>query len=84
MNVAKAAAIFIILIIALIMRAIAIIEFILAPTHIIINGPRATLGKEFIIVKYGSIILATVLLHQSIVAVISPITFARTKLIRVS
>ena len=36
---------------------IKIIELILAPTKIIINGPKATLGKELRIVKYGSIIL---------------------------
>ena len=44
----------------------------LAPTQIIINGPSATLGKEFKIVKYGSTILAINLFHQRIVAITNP------------
>ena len=38
-------------------NAITIIDFILAPTHIIRIGPNDTLGREFKIVKYGSITL---------------------------
>ena len=34
-----------------------IIEFMLAPKKIIIIGPRATFGRLFIVVRYGSITL---------------------------
>ena len=39
------------LIIRDIINAIKIIEFVLAPTHIMISGPNATFGREFIIVN---------------------------------
>lgn len=42
---------FMILIIKDIIRAIKIIEFVLVPTQIIINGPNATFGREFMTVK---------------------------------
>ena len=48
------------LIIKLISNAITITLFILAPAIIIIKGPSATLGKELIIVKNGSIILDSI------------------------
>lgn len=73
-----------ILIIRDIIRAIITIEFLLVPTHIIISGPRATFGRELIIVKYGSIILASVLFHQRIVAINIPKADAIKKLINVS
>ena len=38
----------------LIKSAITIIEFVLAPAHIMMIGPNATFGKEFNIVKKGS------------------------------
>lgn len=38
--------------------AMNIIELVFAPAHIIIIGPRATLGKELSIVKNGSITFA--------------------------
>ena len=49
--------------------AINIIEFILAPTQIIIKGPRATLGSEFNMVKY-------------IVHVLKPIVFDSEKSVK--
>ena len=64
----------------LINKAINTIEFVLAPTQIIINGPRATLGSEFKIVRYGSTIFEMILLLQSTIAVIKPITVAIKKL----
>ena len=64
--------------------AINIIELVLAPIQIIINGPNATFGKEFRIVIYGSIILAIVLFHHNIVAIMKPISEANIKLIMVS
>ena len=39
---------------AFVNTAIKIIELVFAPAHIIIIGPRATLGSEFSIVKKGS------------------------------
>ena len=56
----------------------------LAPTQIMINGPKATLGKEFNTVKYGSITLAITLLLQSITAIMNPIIVAIEKLIKTS
>ena len=46
--------------IKLINNAITIIDNSLAPNHIIIIGPNATLGRELIIVKNGSIIFANI------------------------
>ena len=46
-----------IVIIKEISKAITIIELILAPIQIIKIGPKDTLGRELIIVKYGSITL---------------------------
>ena len=54
-------------------KAIKIIDFIPAPAHIIIIGPKATLGKLFKIVRYGSITLAKNLLNHIIVAINIPI-----------
>ena len=65
-------------------KAIKIIELVLAPTQMIINGPKATLGKEFNIVKYGSTTLAIVLLLQRIVAMINPRMVAIEKLMKTS
>lgn len=39
-------------------RAIVMIDFILAPNHIMMIGPNATLGNEFRIVRKGSSTLA--------------------------
>src|SRR5574344_2018479 len=50
-----------ILTIKLIKRAMTIMLLLFAPKIMIISGPKATLGREFIIVKKGSIILARVL-----------------------
>ena len=58
-----------------------IIDLILAPAHIIISGPKATLGRELIIVKYGSKTLDKNLFHQRIVAINKLITDATEKLI---
>jgi len=60
------------------------IELVLAPTQIIIRGPRATFGREFNIVKYGSITSEINLFHQRIVAIINPTKEAMKKLINVS
>ena len=75
---------FIIVINVLISSAINIIEFILAPTQIIINGPSATFGSEFNIVRYGSIIFDIFLLLQSMIATIIPIIVAIEKLTKTS
>jgi len=56
------------------------IDLIPAPNQIIIIGPKATLGKLFNIVRYGSITFCTVLNHQSIVAIIVPSIVAILKL----
>ena len=40
--------------ITLIKRAIVMIELVFAPTHMIMIGPRATLGRELSIVRKGS------------------------------
>ena len=50
-------------------KLIIIIEFILAPAQIIINGPRATLGREFKIVKNGEKTFDKNLFHQRRVAI---------------
>ena len=39
----------------------------LAPTQIIINGPSATFGKEFNMVKYGSIIFYYDILYAQVI-----------------
>ena len=58
--------IFIIVVNTAIKSAINIIELVLAPTQIIIKGPSATFGSEFITVKYGSIIFANILFFRHI------------------
>jgi hypothetical protein len=40
-----------------------------APAHIIISGPKATLGREFNTVKNGSYTLAINLFHHNIDAI---------------
>ena len=65
-------------------KAIIIIDFIFAPKIIIIIGPRLTLGRLFITVKYGSITLYRNLLYQSSVAIIIPHIVPSEKLINVS
>lgn len=67
-----------------IISAITTIELVLAPNHIMIRGPRATLGRELIIVKYGSTISEIVLLSHKRDAIINPIIEAIEKLINVS
>ena len=62
-------------------KAISIIDFIFAPDHIMINGPKDTFGNEFIIVRYGSIIFDMFLFHHIIVAIIRPIILDNKKLI---
>ena len=64
--------------------AIKTIEFIFAPIHIIISGPNDILRREFKTVRYGSNILAIVLLLHKIVAINNPIMLANEKLIIVS
>ena len=59
-------------------------DFMLAPLHIIIMGPKATLGRLFNTVRYGSNTLARNLFHQSIMAIIIPRMVASRKLIIVS
>ena len=46
--------------------------FILAPATIIISGPKATLGRELIIVKKGSTINAKIGISYKIIAIIKP------------
>ena len=53
-----------------IVKLIIIIDLIEAPAQTIINGPKATFGKELIIVKNGSNTLDRYLFHQRIVAII--------------
>ena len=65
-------------------KAKMIIELTLAPTHIIIIGPNATLGRLFSIVKYGSIISANGLYHHNIDAIKRPINVPNEKLMNVS
>ena len=65
-------------------KAIIIIEFILAPAQIIIIGPNATLGKLFIIVKYGSNTLYKKLFHHNNIAINVPKIVPIPKLITVS
>ena len=68
----------------LISKAINIIEFTLAPTQIIMSGPRATFGNEFKTVKYGSTILERIECRQRRVAMTSPKTEAIIKLRKTS
>ena len=56
----------------------------LAPTQIIKIGPSDTLGREFKIVKYGSITFDINLLYQRIIAINIPKIVPRRKLITVS
>ena len=70
----------IILIIVVIRRAINIIEFILAPIHIINIGPRATFGKLFKIVKYGSNTFFKKSFHHNILAITILIIIDKKKL----
>ena len=65
-------------------RAIMIIDFMLEPLQMIMIGPKATLGRLLITVKYGSRTLDKNLFHHSIIAIIIPRTVAKVKLIRVS
>ena len=58
-----------------------IILFVFAPSEIIINGPSATFGNEFNIVKYGSNIFDSFLLNHKIDDIINPIMFPKIKLI---
>lgn len=69
---------------SVISKAINIIEFILAPTQIIINGPRATFGREFNIVRYGSRVFAKLLKYHIRLAIIKPKIVDIAKLIIVS
>ena len=46
-------------------KAIMIIDLMLAPLQIIMIGPKATLGRLLIIVKYGSRTLAINLFHKT-------------------
>ena len=75
---------FIIVIIVDINRAIIIIDFWFAPANIIIIGPSATLGRLFIMVRYGSNIFAMYSFHHNILENINPIIVPIIKLIRVS
>ena len=63
---------FIILTIKLINKAMTIIDFVFAPAQMMMIGPKATLGKLLIIVKNGSIILASVGHSYRIIAIINP------------
>ena len=63
-----------------IISAMTMIELVLAPTQMMMSGPRDTFGREFKMVKYGSITLAKKELNQSRVAMMSPKTIARVKL----
>lgn len=65
-------------------KAMTIIDCIPAPTQIIKIGPRATLGKLFKTVRYGSITLAKNLFHHIILAINIPIIVPKMKLINVS
>ena len=65
-------------------KAIIIIDFVVAPTQIMISGPRATLGNEFKIVKYGSKTSDMNLFHQRTDAIKKPKSDAIKKLINVS
>ena len=53
----------------LINKLIKIIENVPAPNQIIIKGPRATLGREFNMVKYGSVTLARFGNHHNMAAI---------------
>jgi hypothetical protein len=65
-------------------NAIIMIDLTDAPNQIIINGPKATLGKEFKIVKYGSRTSDMNLFHHKIVAIETPIKEETKKLNNVS
>lgn len=64
--------------------AITIIAGVPAPTHIIITGPKAILGKLFNTTKNGSETLDKNLDHHSIIAIIIPKIVPDTKPIIVS
>ena len=65
-------------------RAINIIEFWLAPAHIIMIGPKDTFGRLFNIVRYGSNTLEKKGLYQRNAANIIPINEPKPKLINIS
>ena len=65
-------------------RAIIIIDLMLAPHRIIIMGPKATFGRLFKTIKYGSNTLYKNLLYQRIIANKVPMIVAKEKLIMVS
>ena len=69
-------------------KAITIIDFWLAPVHIIIMGPSATLGSEFNIVRNGSRISAINLFRYMIIlitkAIIVPIKNATNTSLKVT
>ena len=58
--------------------------FRLAPKIIIISGPRATLGREFSMVRNGSIIELIIGNSYSIMAIMKPSKIPRTKAIIIS
>ena len=64
--------------------AISIIEFWLAPAQIIIIGPKATFGKLFSMVRYGSNTLDKNGLNHSKAAKTIPIKEPSKKLIKIS
>ena len=70
-----------IVIITEINRAIIIIDLVPAPAIIIIIGPRATFGRLFNTVRYGSNTLAKNLNRQRRVAINIPINTPKMKLI---
>ena len=65
-------------------NAIIMIDLIDAPNQIIINGPKATFGNEFKIVKYGSRTSDMNLFHHKILATETPIKEEIKKLNNVS
>lgn len=64
--------------------AMIIMDFKLAPDHIMIIGPRATLGRLFKMVRYGSRTLAINLFHHKIMARMVPRMVPMIKLTSVS
>ena len=65
-------------------KAIKMIDLICAPHQTMMIGPKATFGKLFKIVRYGSNTLDKKLFHHNILAIIIPIIIDNVKLIRVS
>lgn len=74
----------IILTIKLINKAMTIIDLTFAPIQIIKIGPKATLGRELIKVKNGSITLAINLNEYKIIAINKPKTIPKIKAMAVS